>query len=276
MLKSLRIGIVGVGMVGGTLKRYFEKQGTKPFIYDKGKNLGSIEEVNQAEIIFICVPTPYNKEKGFDLSFVEDAISKIQGKKIIVIKSTVLPGTTEFLQKKYRHHRFLFNPEFLTETTAWKDFSRPIFQIIGFTSKSKNLAKKILKILPKGKTQAILPSTVAEVFKYARNCFFASKVIFANQIYDLCKKLKINYKDIKKLMSSDPWIGKNHLEIFHKGYRGFGGKCLPKDLKAFISFYKKINLKPELFEVVDKINSNLLKSQKLFKKLNQDWLNNKN
>ncbi len=99
-LKNLKIGVVGVGMVGEALKNYFEKKGIKPFLYDKGKNLGSVEEVNQADVIFICVSTPFNKEKGFDLSFVEDVCHNITSEKIIVIKSTVLPGTTEKLQKK--------------------------------------------------------------------------------------------------------------------------------------------------------------------------------
>ena len=102
-----KIGIMGVGMVGGAVRGYFEEiKDIKPFLYDPGKNLGSLEEVNQADVIFICVPTPYDYEKGyFDLSYIEDACSKIQGEKLIVNKSTVLPGTIEYLQKKYRDER---------------------------------------------------------------------------------------------------------------------------------------------------------------------------
>ena len=104
-------GVVGVGMVGGALARYFEeKREIKPFLYDPGKNLGSVEEINQADIIFLCVPTPYLKEeKGFDLSFIEDAFKIIDGQKIVVIKSTILPGTTETLQKKYPEHKCIYD-----------------------------------------------------------------------------------------------------------------------------------------------------------------------
>ena len=111
-----KFGVIGVGMVGGALQRYFEKiREIKPFLYDKGKNLGSPQEINKAEVIFICVPTPFNKEKeSFDLSCVEDAFSNIEGEKIVVIKSTVLPGTTEYFQRKYSQHKILNNPEFLT------------------------------------------------------------------------------------------------------------------------------------------------------------------
>jgi len=99
LLKDLKIGIIGVGMVGGALRRYFEKKGVRLFLYDEGKNLSSLEEVNQADVIFICVPTPFNKEKGFDLSCLEKTGQNIKGQKIVVIKSTVWPGTTEKFQK---------------------------------------------------------------------------------------------------------------------------------------------------------------------------------
>jgi len=75
---------MGVGMVGGALQRYFEKKGIEPFLYDKNKNIGSLEEINQVDVIFICVSTPFDKEKGFDLSFVEEAVSNIKGEKIII------------------------------------------------------------------------------------------------------------------------------------------------------------------------------------------------
>ena len=99
-INEIKVGIIGVGMVGGALRKYFEKKGKELnkdlFLYDPFKGFDSTEDINKAEVIFICVPTPYLKDgKGFDLSFVEDAFSKIEGEKIIVIKSTALPGTTQ-------------------------------------------------------------------------------------------------------------------------------------------------------------------------------------
>ena len=137
---NLKIGIVGVGFVGKALRQYFEKQKKPLLLYDKFKNIGSFEQINQADVVFICVPTPFNKEKGFDLSFVEDIVYKIEGEKIIVIKSTVLPGTTEKLQEKYSQHKFLFNPEFLTELTADQDMAHPDRQIRGYTKESYGIA----------------------------------------------------------------------------------------------------------------------------------------
>jgi len=274
--KSKKIGIVGVGMVGGALKRYFEKKGIKPFLFDKNKKLGSPEEVNLADIIFICVPTPFDKKKGFDLSYVKEAILNIKGKKIIVIKSTVIPGTTENLQKKFPQHTFLFNPEFLREKDPWGTFVNGDLQIVGYTKKSKNLAEQILQLLPKGKNfTGIMPAVAAEIIKQAVNSFLAMKVVFANQIYELTKTMKLDYNFVKMGLENESRLGKSHFDVFYENYQGFGGKCLPKDISALIVFYKKLKLKPDLFETVWKINFQYLKKQKLLKRLYKDWLKNK-
>ena len=262
MLK--KCGIIGVGMVGGALRRYFEKiRGIKPFLYDKGKNLGSPEEVNQAEVIFVCVPTPYRKEKGFDLSYVEDAFQSIQGEKIIVIKSTVLPGTTEMLQKKYPQHKVLLNPEFLTELTADQDMCYPDRQIIGYTKQSYNIAGDVMAILPLAPFEKILPATEAELVKYFGNTWFSTKVIFANQLYDLCQKLGINYDRIMEAAAADKRIGRSHLEVWHKGYRGYGGKCLPKDIKALIQFANGKGVDLKLHKIIEAINEELMRQQNI-------------
>lgn len=263
-LKDLKIGICGVGMVGGALKNYFEKEGNKLFLYDKGKNIGSIEEVNRADIVFVCVPTPFDKEKGFDLSYVEDACSNISGNKTIVIKSTVLPGATEKLQEKYPQHKFLFNPEFLTELTAEQDMRYPDRQIIGYTKESCNIAGDILQILPSSSYKKIMPSTEAEMVKYFNNTFNAVKVIFANQIYDLCQKIGINYDSVMQCAAKSRFIQtEDHLKIFHKGYRGYGGKCLPKDIKALIEFADKQGVNLKLHKTVEEINNQLMKEQRI-------------
>jgi len=261
-LKNLKLGVVGVGMVGGALKNYFEKKEIKPFLYDKGKNLGSAEEVNQADVIFICVPTPFDKEKGFDLSFVEEVCQNIKGEKIVIIKSTVLPGTTEKLQKKYPQHKFLFNPEFLSETTADFDFQNPDRQLIGYTQKSKDVAKIILDLLPRAPFEKILLASEAEMVKYFNNTFNAVKVIFANQIYDLCHKLDLNYDNIMDCAAASRFIQiEDHLHAWHKDYRGYGGKCLPKDIRALIQFADEQRVSLKLHKVVEEINNQLMKEQ---------------
>ncbi len=262
-LKDLKIGICGVGMVGGALKNYFEKIGRKPLLYDNSKELGSIEELNQADIIFICVPTPYGKEKGFDLSFIENACQNISGQKIIIIKSTVLPGTTEKLQEKHPQHKFLFNPEFLTEITADQDMSYPDRQIIGYTKESYNIAGDVLQLLPLAPFEKIMPATESELVKYFGNTWFSTKVVFANQIYDLCQRLGVNYERIMESAAADKRIGKSHLEVIHKGYRGYGGKCLNKDIRALIQFADEQGIDLKLHKIVEEINNKLMKEQNI-------------
>ena len=260
-LKELKLGIVGVGMVGGALKRYFEKQEITPFLYDKGKNLGSIEDINKADIIFICVPTPFDKEKGFDLSYVEDACNNIEKEKIVVIKSTIWPGTTEKLQKKYPQHKFLFNPEFLVEEKADEGMKNPERQIIGYTPESYDVAEDVLAILPKAPFEKIIKSAEAEIVKYFGNTFLSTKVIFANQIYQLCENLGIDYKTVSQCASADKRIGPSHLDVHHGGYFGYGGKCLNKDIRALIQFADSKGIDLKLHKIVEKINNQLMDEQ---------------
>ena len=237
-ISEITIGIMGVGMVGGALRKYFEKKGKELnkdlFLYDPFKGFDSVEDINKADVIFICVPTPYLKDgKGFDLSFVEDAFSKIKGEKIVVIKSTALPGTTQKFQDKYKQHKVLFNPEFLTELTAEQDMDYPDRQIIGTTEQSFIVAKDIMLILPLAPYEKIMPSTEAELVKYFGNNWFAVKVAFANQMYDVCSEIGVDYDTVREASSADKRIGPSHLTTPHKGYRGYGGKCLVGDEFVF-------------------------------------------
>ena len=271
------IGVVGLGMVGGQVQKWFKAKKMKTLGYDKFLKIGKLEDVLPADIIFLCLPTPHKDDHhgGVDLSDFIKIIFSFKEPKIFVIKSTIPPGATENLQQKFKEHYFFHSPEFLTEATAWKDFSKPVLQIIGYTGKSRKITKNILKILPPAKETAAISATASEIFKFVRNAFFAVKVIFANQVYDLCEAYCVDYDQVKNLMLSEPWIGGQHLEVIHKGYRGFGGKCLPKDLKTLIKTYKSKNISPELFEIVDKINHNLLSRQNLTKTLKNLWLENK-
>jgi len=267
-INEITIGIMGVGMVGGALKDYFEKKGKVVgrdlFLYDPFKGFNSLEELNKADVIFICVPTPYLKDgHGFDLSYIEDAFSKITGEKVVVIKSTVLPGTTGKFQKKYPQHKVLFNPEFLTELTAEQDMTYPDRQIIGYTQQSFNVAKTILMLLPLAPYEKIMPSTEAEMVKYFGNNWFAVKVAFANQMYAMAQKLGIDYSNIMEAASADKRIGSSHLTTPHKGYFGYGGKCLVKDIRAFIQFGDSLGIDLKLHKATEEINNDLMKQQNI-------------
>ena len=253
-----RIGVVGIGMVGSQAARYFSEikglaRGRELFLYDLDPNKNARDDVNQADIIFICVSSPRRPQDGScDLSAVREAVAAVKGEKILVIKSTVPPGTTEALQKDYPNHKLLFNPEFLTESRAWEDMIRPDRQIVGFTEVSLEAANLVLSLLPKAPfmspwgintyTQTRITATEAEFVKYAGNVYFVRKVNWANALAKAAQEIGANYENIRKGMSADHRIGDSHLDVNHGGYRGWGGACFRKDLDAFIHFSKSEGL----------------------------------
>lgn len=256
---------MGTGMVGGALDRYLKSIGTEAGLYDPPKGLADQDILAQADVIFVAVPTPYYLDgSGFDDSFLHQAIQAIpMADKTIVLKSTITPGTTESMQAKYPEHRFLFNPEFLTETTADFDMVHPNRQIVGYTPQSRKDAELVMGMLPRAPFEKIIPAKTAELIKYFGNAFYALKVAYANQMYDLCQKLGVDYDQVKECAQAEPMVGKTHLEIFHKGYRGYGGKCLPKDTRAIIQLADKLGIDLSLLKAAENYNNPLGTSQGL-------------
>lgn len=279
-MNTPKIGIAGVGWVGAQIKKYFEEfknyqTGKDLFLYDIDPKK-CVGDINSAEVIFITVPTPRNPKDGScDTSIIEEVVKKINGGKVIVVKSTVPPGTTEGLQKTYPKHKFLFNPEFLSESRAWEDMIRPDRQIVGFTKKSIDVAHLVLSLLPKAPfmspwgtgtyQQTRITATEAEIIKYAGNVYFSQKVNWANALARVSDKLGADYENVRKGMSADYRIGDSHLDVNHGGYRGFGGYCFPKDAAAFMAFAKQQGLNDvhDLLMATWKFNENLLAEQGL-------------
>ena len=256
---KIRVGIVGLGMVGEPLRKWFEglngyKRGKDLFCYDIDRQKGYSDDVNKADVIFISVPTPPNPDGSCDVSIVQKAVSNIKDGKVVVVKSTVSPGTVQNLQNKYPKKRFIFNPEFLTESQAWEDFVSPDRQIVATTAKSAADSVEILNLLPRKNfirpwaadySKKSVNSTEAEMAKYASNVFGFLKVIYGNILADLSHALnevypepgrRVNYDSIKELIGADLRIGPSWLNVSHGNYCGAGGYCFPKDMNAFISF----------------------------------------
>jgi len=263
------IGIIGYGIVGEALAYGFGVKNTIRY-YDKHKDSDSLEDVvKNSEFIFICVPTPYNDE-GIDLSIMDETMKNVSGllpsrsDKIVVIKSTVIPGTTQNYAKKYPGIKFCFNPEFLTESNYLEDFVRAERVVIGADDEEVGLkVKKLYRSIFKKTPIVITDSASAELSKYASNTFLSTKVIFGNFIHQICKETGADYEAVKEIMATDSRIGKSHLDIDAKHGGGFGGKCFPKDMVAFIEFCKKKGLDCSLLETVWNLN---LKMRKI-----RDW-----
>ncbi len=263
----LRIAVAGTGMVGGALSRYLTVQhpNVQVGLFDPPKGLADTNVLDKAEVIFLAVPTPYYLDgTGFDDSFLREVVEAITvPDKTIVIKSTVLPGTTDAFQKKYPQHAFLFNPEFLTEANADRDMQSPTRQIMGYTPKSQDRAYDVLELLPRAPYAACIPAIEAELVKYFGNAFLAMRVTFANHMYDICGALEANYQTVMEAAAADPRIGSSHLDVAHGGYRGYGGKCLPKDMRALIQLARQVGIEPEMLIAAEEYNNSLIQSQGL-------------
>lgn len=229
-------------------------------IYDKFKDYLSLPEVcKKSEFIFVAVPTPImENESGIDLSIVEQVVDEISKEvegtdKIVVLKSTIVPGTTASFEKKYPKVNFCFNPEFLTEANFLEDFVKSDRCVVGSSNDltSRRVISLYLKHFPHMPMFQTDPTT-AEMVKYMANCYLASKVIFANEMFDICEKLGIKYEEVKKLVVADHRIFDSHLDITTA--RGFGGKCFPKDLLALRAMAKDKGVDTSFLDTVWKKN----------------------
>lgn len=249
------IGIIGAGVVGGSLLAFLRDAGADVRVYDPPQGHASMEALDGAGIVFVCVPTPYTPGRGFDDHYLSQAMASVGGSKTIVVKSTVLPGTTMLLQERFPQHRLLFNPEFLREATAFDDFVHPDRQIVGCTSVSAGEARRVMELLPRAPFELICSAGEAEMAKYVANSFLAVKVTYANEMFDLCKRLGIDYEPVRAIVAHDARIGGSHLDVFDNGYRGYGGKCLPKDSKSLIDLARSVGIDLSVLRAADHANA---------------------
>tara|TARA_B100001057_G_scaffold501166_1_gene621331 strand:+ start:1821 stop:2612 length:792 start_codon:yes stop_codon:yes gene_type:complete len=256
----MKIGFVGFGIVGSACGAGFKKLSHEILVHDINLNT-KVEVLKNAEIIYICVPTPLGNSGECDISIVENCISELKEasiKGVICIKSTVVPGTTEKLSKKYGLD-IAFVPEFLRERCAKHDFVNN-HDLLAVGTENKDFQKKIINChghYPKA--IRILSPTEAELIKYFSNVFNALKVVFANNFYEISEKLGADYsKIIDAYLQRD--IGKaDYLKVTNE-LRGYGGACLPKDTKALIALSKRLEIGLELIESIDKDNNKLKKT----------------
>ena len=266
-----KIGIVGQGFVGTALneglKQYFQ---IETYDINKTSTCESLIDLSKkSDVIFICLPTPMKKNGSCHIDIVEKVVSDlhyINNCKTVVIKSTIPPGTTETWNEIYYNIQIVFNPEFLTEANSIEDFKNQNRIILGGPRPGTTIVKRIFaKAFPKVpiiKTG----STTAEMVKYFINCFLATKVSFANEMYQICEALNIDYDKVTEYAIYDERIGKSHLNVpGPDGDFGYGGHCFPKDVKALIKLAENFMVIPEMLNATDTKNNSV--------RTNKDWEN---
>lgn len=240
---SKKIGFIGQGWIGKNYADDFENRGfpvvryslEEPYVKNK-------EKIKDCDIVFIAVPTPTTPE-GFNGLIVTEAVELVGRGKIVVIKSTIIPGFTKLIQERYPDIFVLHSPEFLTESTASYDAAHPKRNIVGIPvgcDDYKAQAEKVLAVLPKAPYNKICDSTDAEIIKYGRNISGYFRVIFANILYDLAQAVGGDWETVKEAMVADPDTGPTYLNPIHKNGRGAGGHCFIKDFSAFVNLYREL------------------------------------
>jgi UDPglucose 6-dehydrogenase len=244
------VGIIGNGFVGQALAYGFSPV-AKVRIYDLDplKGIDDFKEtVNRSDILFVSVPTPMNPDGSISLDIINDVITKIDDASIrkdnvVVLKSTVVPGTTDFLKEKFPSLNFVYNPEFLTERKAKFDFLNQSRVVLGGDFKS---VQKVVGLYINRFNHCNFVKTdcrTAEFIKYLGNVFFAVKVSFANEMRLFAEEIGVNWDDALRGFVADGRVADSHLHVpGPDGKLGFGGSCLPKDLNAFTALADSVGI----------------------------------
>ena len=266
------IGIIGQGFVGNAVyqkfKKYYE---VHTYDIDTGKANSTKDWVISQPYIFLCLPTPMNKDGSCNTDIIEKELQNIdliadnhETVKTIVVKSTIPPGTTQRWNEKYDSLNIIFNPEFLTEANAVSDYENQDRIILGGPRPGSTELKRLFsKVFPNARIIKT-NSTYAEMVKYTTNAFLSTKVSFANEIYQICDAVGADYDKVMEYAVLDKRLGTSHWQVpGHDGDFGFGGHCFPKDLSALLHITEKFDTKNNVLKATQKTNDEVRK--------NRDW-----
>ena len=262
----MKIGIIGKGFVGSAVEYGFtcdENLKAQIKIYDINPDISTnslSETINDSDFVFISVPTPANNDGSINLDTLDIVLKKIndciKNDCIILIRSTVIPGTSLKFSKKYSSLNIVFNPEFLTEKNAKNDFINQSRIILGgekeLTAKVANLYNwRFDKKIPIIETNY----QTAELIKYMNNIFLATKVSFMNEMFLIANAINADWEKAVEGFVMDNRIGSSHINVpGHDGKFGFGGSCFPKDIQALIKFSKSLNIDSKVLEAAWETN----------------------
>ena len=250
----MRVGIVGLGAVGGAIAKLFPSAD----LYDEPKDIGRRADINECQIVFVCVPTPAADDGSCDTSIVEEVVSWIDGP-TIVLRSTVNPGTTSRLRAE-SGKPIVFQPEYGPSETPDHPYSdlRNVRWVIlgGDRADCAKVAQAWMDVYSAELKIVYTTSETAELCKYMENAFLATKVTFCNEFFDIAQALAVDYNELRELWLLDPRIGRTHSFVY-PDRRGYGGKCLSKDMTAIAVAAMQAGVEPTLLHAVIALNERM-------------------
>jgi UDPglucose 6-dehydrogenase len=251
-----KVGVVGAGVVGTAMQRLC---GPETVLYDPKPGCPQDRSaINACEVVFVCVPSPMKSDGSCDTSIVEEAVAWIEAP-LIILRSTVSPGTTDRLRQRYSKH-IVFQPEYLGETPGhlFGNMAERTFVVLGGTPEDDSRAADFYKHYYNAMVYFHLCDAItAEVAKYMENAFYAVKVTFVNEFYDIAKTFGVNYDVLREIWLADTRISRDHTLVYPES-RGFSGKCLPKDVNAIVKSCADHDYEARLLRATLEINKRFL------------------
>lgn len=259
---GMKVGVIGLGHVGRNVSQRLVAKGVDVVGYDKASGAPyPTDDLSQCDFATICVDTPRGDGGEAFLSNVVDAIQELPTNRVL-LRSTVPPGTTDALARA-TGKAICFSPEYVGESPfaqdVWERWANDqLFQIIGGASGHTRWFAAHLTEIHGPETRIFQCAAIeAELAKYMENSYFAIKVTFVNQFYDLCEALGADWFTVREAWLLDPRVERDHTAVFPRS-RGFDGRCLPKDLDAIVETAKRVDVQMSVLQAVQEANARYL------------------